>query len=196
MMIRDAEDTINVAFHLELAGGAYLTQNATANVTLSNPADEGDSITLNLVKQGTYDGKQLTADWSLDFVSLPENDKGNLTYTGTYNSESGDYHMAFEVGNGDEQLAKLSVTGVIDSLEKGTSIHATMDSLEISAESGLYSAVLSGEYEYKPLAGEVTAPEGEEMDVLVATEEDWQNVVMEMIYGAMGLMEQMGASLY
>ncbi len=104
--------------------------------------------------------------------------------------------MAFEVGNGDEQLAKLSVTGVIDSLEKGTSIHATMDSLEISAESGLYSAVLSGEYEYKPLAGEVTAPEGEEMDVLAATEEDWQNVVMEMIYGAMGLMEQMGVSLY
>lgn len=192
----DAEDTINVAFHLELAGGAYLTQNATANVTLTNPADEGDSIALNLVKQGTYDGKQLTADWSLDFVSLPENDKGNLTYTGTYNSESGDYHMAFEVGNGDEQLAKLSVTGVIDSLEKGTSIHATMDSLEISAEGGLYSAVLSGEYEYKPLAGEVTAPEGEEMDVLAATEEDWQNVVMEMIYGAMGLMEQMGVSLY
>jgi hypothetical protein len=42
----------------------------------------------------------------------------------------------------------------------------------------------------------VTAPEGEEMDVLAATEEDWQNVVMEMIYGAMGLMEQMGVSLY
>ena len=101
-----------------------------------------------------------------------------MTYTGTYNSESGDYHVAFEIGDGDDQIAKISVAGVIDSLEKGTSIHATMDSLEISAEGGLYSAVLSGEYEYKPLAGEVTAPEGEEMDVLAATEEAWEIIII------------------
>lgn len=192
----DPEDTANMDFHLELAGGAYLTQNGKANVTLTRAADADTSLSLSLVKQGTYDGKKLTADWSVDFISLPENDKGSLTYTGTYDSESGDYHVAFEVGDGTSQIGKLSAVGVIDSLEKGTSFHATLDELSISAQDGLYSAVLSGEYEYKPLEGEVTAPEGEEMDVLAATEEDWQGVLMEMIYSAMGLMSQLGVSLY
>ena len=191
-----AKDTANAAFHLELSGGAYLTQNAKANVTLTDADDEANSVTVDLMKQGTYDGKQLTADWSVDFASLPENDKASVVYSGTYNSDGGDYHMSLEIGDETSQIAKISATGAVDSLEKGTSIHANLDSMEISAMGGAYSAVLSGEYEYKPLSGEVTAPEGDEMDVLSATEEEWQGVAMEMVYGAIGLMNQLGISAY
>lgn len=192
----NVDDTIDVAFSLGLAGGAYLTQNVTGNITLSDPTDAAKSITMDLVKQGTYDGKTLTADWSMDIAAMPENEKINMAYTGTYSSEAGDFHVAFEFGDGISQIAKVSVTGAIDSLEKGTSFHANLDEIEIAAMDSSMTAVLSGEYEYKPLEGELTAPEGEELDVLAATEEDWQGVMMEAIYGVMGLMDQMGVSLY
>lgn len=192
----NAEDTINVAFRAELSGGAYLTQNASGNITLSDPDDGEKSIALDFIKQGTYDGKMLTCDWSADLSMMPEDEKYSLTYTGTYNSDGGDYHVSLEAGEKVSQVMKISVTGAVDKLEKGTAFHTNIDELEFAFMDGMYSAVLSGEYDYKPLSGEITAPEGEEMDVLAADEEDWQNVMMEMIYGVMGLAEQMGISLY
>ena len=58
------------------------------------------------------------------------------------------------------------------------------------------NVVLSGEYYYQPLEGEIGPLEGETMDVLSATEEDWTNVGMEMLFGVMGLGSQMGVSMY
>ena len=58
------------------------------------------------------------------------------------------------------------------------------------------NVVLSGEYYYQPLEGEISPLEGETMDVLSATEEDWTNVGMEMLFGVMGLGSQMGVSMY
>lgn len=192
----NAADMVNVEFDLQLTGGAYLTQNAAGNVTVSDPEDVASYVSLDFVKQGTYDGKVLTADWSVEGTSMPENEKVSMMYTGSYNSDGGDYHVSLEVGNGDSQLALISAAGAIDTLEKGTSLHANLDELNVSIMDGSSWMVLSGNYEYKPLEGEVTAPEGEELDVLAATEEDWQAVLMEMIYGAMSLMEQLGVSLY
>lgn len=192
----NTEETVNAAFHAELSGGAYLTQNATLGVTLTDPNDAEKSMTMDLVKQGTYDGKLLTSDWSGEFTSAPENEKYNISYTGTYNSDGGDYHASLETGDAAGQFLKFSATGRVDSLEKGVSVHVYLDELEIDVQGGSYSAVLSGEYGYQPLTGEVTAPEGEQMDVLAATEADWQGVFMEMLYGVMGLMGQMGVPLY
>ena len=58
------------------------------------------------------------------------------------------------------------------------------------------NVVLSGEYYYQPLEGEISPLEGETMDVLSATEEGWTNVGMEMLFGVMGLGSQMGVSMY
>ena len=58
------------------------------------------------------------------------------------------------------------------------------------------NVVLSGEYYYQPLEGEISPLEGETMDVLSATEEDWTNVGMERLFGVMGLGSQMGVSMY
>ena len=58
------------------------------------------------------------------------------------------------------------------------------------------NVVLSGEFYYQPLEGEISPLEGETMDVLSATEEDWTNVGMEMLFGVMGLGSQMGVSMY
>ena len=46
------------------------------------------------------------------------------------------------------------------------------------------------------ISREISPLEGETMDVLSATEEDWTNVGMEMLFGVMGLGSQMGVSMY
>ena len=74
--------------------------------------------------------------------------------------------------------------------------HMDIDALEIAAMDNSMNMVLSGELYSRPLSSGVTPLEGETMDVLSATEEDWTNVGMEMLFGVMGLCSQLGISMY
>ena len=88
---------------------------------------------------------------------------------------------------------KISATGAVDQLEKGKSVHVNIDSLETSIMDDSMNMVLSGEYYYQPLEGEISPLEGETMDVLSATEEDWTNVQgWKCCLASMGLSSQMG----
>lgn len=189
----DPEKYVNVTFDVQLKGGSYLTQNADCSLTLTDSSDQ--KIEINLAKQGTYDGKKLTSDLSLD-MSIPEDDQYNFMYTGTYDSDDGSYHVSAEAGASGTQYVKISSTGAIDELEKGKSIHTNIDSLEISAMDNDVNMVLSGEYYYRPLSEEVLPLEGESMDVLAASESDWQSVMMEFVYGFMGLAGQLDIPMY
>ena len=60
-------------------------------------------------------------------------------------------------------------------------ILSLIDALEIAAMDNSMNMVLSGELYSRPLSSGVTPLEGETMDVLSATEEDWNNVLMEMV---------------
>lgn len=181
-----------VTFSCQLQGGAYLTQNALASITLE---DATDTVSIDMVKQGTYDKSVLTSDLSLD-LSVPGDGAYNFTYTSTYDSKDGSYHLSGEVGGNGSQLVKISATGAVDQLEKGKSVHVNIDSLETSIMDDSVNVVLSGEYYYQPLEGEISPLEGETMDVLSATEEEWTNVGMEMLFGVMGLCSQLGISMY
>ena len=66
-----------------------------------------------------------------------------------------------------------------------------IDALEIAAMDNSMNMVLSGELYSRPLSAEVTPLDGEPMDVLSATEEDWNNVLMEMVFGIIGLSGQL-----
>ena len=186
------EGFVAVTFSCQLQGGSYLTQNALANITLE---DATDTVSIDMVKQGTYDGSVLTSDLSLD-LAVPDDEAYNFTYTSTYDSKDGSYHLSGEVGGNGSQLVKISATGAVDQLEKGKSVHVNIDSLETSVLDDSVNVVLSGEYYYQPLSGEITPLEGEAMDMLSATEEDWTNVGMEMLFGVMGLGSQLGVSMY
>lgn len=189
----NSERYVDITFDVLLKGGAYLTQNADCNVTLKDSTD--GMIDIALVKQGTYDGKKLTSDLSVD-LTIPEDDKYNFVYTGTYDSNDGSYHVATEFGGNGTQYVKISSTGAVDQLEKGKSIHTNIDSLEISAMNHDVNMILSGEYYYQPLSEEVLPLEGEPMDMLAATESEWQSVMMEFVYGIMGLAGQLDIPMY
>lgn len=185
-------DSINVSFQWNLQGGAYLTQNMDGSITLANPDDEADTISLAFTRQGTYDKTSLTDDVSVDFKNSSDNQSINFMYTTTYSAADGSYHAAAEIGGGGSQVFKISGIGAVDQLEKGKSFHLTIDELEVSLIDNSVNMMLSGEYSMSPLQSEITAPEGEQMDVLAATEEDWQGVIMEGLFGAMAVMQELG----
>ena len=171
-----------VAFEAVFEGGAYPLQNLTGQLTIGSG---DDAMALYLVKQGVYDDKKLTCDASLDLVSGSDDSAPSVSilYSGSYITESGDYHISLEAVENGSQLFK-----------KGTSIQADIDSLEISTADS--SLIFSGNYYFKPLSGEIAPLEGTPMDVLAATEEDWYSLIMEGAYGFMEVADRLGIPLY
>lgn len=178
----------DIQFAFQLMGGAYTTQNMTGNISITSA---GETVAFDLTKQGVYDESQLTCDVSVDVTAAGTT--GTFTYTGTYSLADGAYHAALDVGADGSQMFAFSVNGIVDQLEKGSSIHMDIDAMEFSVMDNMGSVTLSGDYSYGPLEGEITPPEGETMDALAATEEDWSTVLMEIMFGAIGLTGQIGA---
>ena len=178
-----------VAFEAVFEGGAYPLQNLTGQLTIGSG---DDAMALYLVKQGVYDDKKLTCDASLDLVSGSGDSAPSVSilYSGSYITESGDYHISLEAVENGSQLFKISASGIVSQLEKGTSIQADIDS---TADSSL---IFSGNYYFKPLSGEIAPLEGTPMDVLAATEEDWYSLIMEGAYGFMEVADRLGIPLY
>lgn len=177
---------VSITFHLELQGGAYLTQNMKGSIEAKDDANE---VKLGLTKKGTYDGKKLTCDLSVD-AAMDDGDPYRFTYAGAYDSADGSYHISAKTEGDGEEIVRISAAGVVDVLEKGKSVHMGIDSLEISAEDD--SVVLSGEMYSRPLGGEIAPLKGTQMDVLSATQDDWNNVGMEIVLKGMGLAKQLG----
>lgn len=184
----DMDEPVNVAFDFRLQGGSYLTQNMTADITLT----QQEEIKLSMIRQGTYDGKRLTCDISVD-LSMDGADAfdGGVVWTGTYDSEGGDYNMGLSVTSDNELMLELSLAGVVDELEKGTVFHTDVDQFKIDLMDGTETITFSGEYSYRPLSEELSPLEGEAFDVLAAGEEEWQSVFMEFYMGVMRLMSQL-----
>lgn len=184
-----ATNTLQIGFDFQLQGGSYLTQNMTADIDMEA---DGEHLILSMVKKGTYDGKQLTndADFKLALDGSEKIDAG-VTFTSTYQSDGGDYHVGLAVTGDNSLFMDISMSGAVDQLEKGTSFHMNIDDLKITVMDVAVSMNLSGEYGYGPLQETVTALEGEPFDVLAADENQWQSLFMEFYMGAMQLMSQL-----
>ena len=178
----------DISFAFQLMGGAYATQNMSGNVSITSG---GETVSLDLLKQGVYDDAQLTCDASVDVSA--GGSVVNIMYTGTYSIGDGSYHASLEAGADGSQVFAVSASGVVDQLEKGSAIHMDIDAMDISFMDNTGSVTLSGEYSFGPLEGEIAPLEGETMDALAATEEDWSTVLMEIVFGAIGLSGQMAA---
>lgn len=191
-------EVIAVDFSLALQGGSYLTQNAQAKVVL---AGDGENFTMELLKQGTYDQKSLTGDIALDLYGDGDGEHIGLMFSGTYDAESGDFSLRAEGSSAEEKVLGLSAAGVVSELEKGSVLHVDMDEIRVDVPSsevlniatGDVYVTFSGEYDLRPLSGEVTEPEGEKLDIVAATEEDWQQVMMEAYLGIMDIASQLGS---
>lgn len=173
-----------IDFALDLHGGSYLTENMNGRLSITS---EGATTDILYVKEESYDGEQLDSDHTVSVLSSD----GNITMSasGTYITESGSCQLDMELLVPEMQPIKIHGSGMVTELEKGKSIYADIDSLSVEAEG--ITMNFSGELGYGPLSGEVLPLEGEELDVLAATEEDWGEIMMEVYGNIFGLMSQL-----
>lgn len=182
-------EPVQLQFGCELKGGAYPTQNMSAQAVLENGAA---SVQIEAVKEGAYDGKELTSGFELSIENQGEiAEKWDITLDSSYNSEGGGFDVQAAAAQDGMELLGFSAQGVVDELEKGKNIHLTLDSLDVSAMGDTGNAVLSGEYYIRPLTEEVVPLEGDTMDVLAAGEEEWNSVLMEVLFSFISLSGQM-----
>ena len=173
-----------IDFALDLHGGSYLTENMNGRLSITS---EGATTDILYEKEESYDGEQLDSDHTVSVLSLD----GNITMnaSGTYITESGSCQLDMELLVPEMQPIKIHGSGMVTELEKGKSIYADIDSLSVEAEG--ITMNFSGELGYGPLSEEVLPLEGEELDVLAATEEDWGEIMMEVYGNIFGLMSQL-----
>lgn len=173
-----------IDFALDLHGGSYLTENMDGRLSITS---EGATTDILYEKEESYDGEQLDSDHTVSVLSSD----GNITMnaSGTYITESGSCQLDMELLVPEMQPIKIHGSGMVTELEKGKSIYADIDSLSVEAEG--ITMNFSGELGYGPLSEEVLPLEGEELDVLAATEEDWGEIMMEVYGNIFGLMSQL-----
>ena len=187
--LTDGGDKTDIQFSLRLEGGSYLTENAWGKAELSQ---DGDKITIEFTKTGSYDGTSLTGDLSLKFAG--EGADLGLDLSGLYDSDSGDFVMSAKVVSDDGKMVGFSTEGIVSELEKGSVICVEFDEirLDVPEEDSMFIS-FSGEYDLRPLSDDVTELEGEKLDVIQATQEDWQDVMMEIYMGIMDLASQLNS---
>lgn len=173
-----------IDFVLDLHGGSYLTENMNGRLSITS---DGATTDILYEKEESYDGEQLDSDHTVSVLSSD----GNITMnaSGTYITESGSCQLDMELLVPEMQPIKIHGSGMVTELEKGKSIYADIDSLSVEAEG--ITMNFSGELGYGPLSEEVLPLEGEELDVLAATEEDWGEIMMEVYGNIFGLMSQL-----
>lgn len=174
-----------IEFALELQGGNYLTENMNGRLSITS---DGATMDILYEKAESYDKERLDSSCKVTVLS-PDDENITMNASGTYIAESGDCQLSFELLVPEMQPIVIHGSGVVTELEKGKSIYADIDAMSIEAEGVTMN--FSGELGYGPLSGEVLPLEGEDLDVLVATEEDWGEIVMEAYGNIFGLMAQL-----
>ena len=174
-----------IEFALELQGGNYLTENMNGRLSITS---DGATMDILYEKAESYDKERLDSSCKVTVLS-PDDENITMNASGTYIAESGDCQLSFELLVPEMQPIVIHGSGVVTELEKGKSIYADIDAMSIEAEGVTMN--FSGELGYGPLSGEVLPLEGEDLDVLAATEEDWEEIVMAAYGNIFGLMAQL-----
>ena len=173
-MTNESGEKGTMMIQAEMKGGSYLTQNMTASLI----ADwDGAESGLAYTKEGTGNEVEITSDAELEILSDSQNI--TLTFSGTYDQKNRDYSLSFNCKLPSIGSVKVSVDGSVEDFEKGKSFEATADSILVST-GGIDLFKLSGNYSIMPLEDEIEALEGKQMDILSATQEDWEQVITEM----------------
>lgn len=174
-------------------GGYSMISNVTAvlnmnNVSITDADDSAISFTLN--KTGGYEAGNT---WFCDLNATLESGEESFgfIYNGSYQIADGSLAVSLDLLDGEESQLSITSTGYVQNLQKGTSLELCLDSVRFS--SPLLTGAedyfeLSGSYAAGPLTGEVAFPEGENFDILAATEDDYNGVISEMTGNIFGLM--------
>lgn len=124
---------------------------------------EGDEDTL--VRSGSLEGGVYTAEYILDFMDE------ELNMEVEYDKNSGDFSIDIY-----DYYSDLIMNGSIDKSVPGSELIIEIESIEMDGQE-----LLSGDITISNECGEIEKPEGERLDVLKMTEDEWYAVEEEIL---------------
>ncbi len=173
----DSGSTLVMTAKAVLEGGSYPTQNGSLTVAMT---ENEDTITCNFTKSGEYTDAALNSGWKFQIEYAGETVCAE--YENAYDRTTNDSAIRISFGDGSEESGvDITLDGVVDLLEKGKNIHYTLDSLTVEDASGLMFFELDGALYLRELQTEIMVPEGEQMDVLAASGQDWEELINEVV---------------
>ena len=184
---RNEEDVLEMSLKAALEGGSYPIQNSSLTFTA---VDSVDTAVVQLHKNGEYTDAVLNSGWTLN--AEYSGAVMELTYENAYDRATGDSAVKLLVKDGADVNLEIAMTGVVDELEKGKKLHYIVDSLDV-IDNGVTGVSFAGEFYLRELQTEFAAPEGEQMDVLAASLEDWEALLEEVMMNLYSML--MGGSL-
>lgn len=180
----DEGNNINVNLTGAVLDGDYFMQNWEAALTVAD--DSGDGATLSVEAYEDYDDSLLDSRWNISLANVETASELSLFWQSRYDRTSGDVEYRLE-GSLDGSTVAVTAVGIVDELEKGESLHCTADSIVVSVNDA-EAAELTGEWYVRALDGEIPDPEGTELDVILADQEDWDAVGQELMNNVFSLL--------
>ena len=169
-------------------GGYSMLANCGVSLNIEDPS--GQVVTLGLDKTGEYEPESV---WTNGLVgTLASGDEVySFDYSDSYQIADGTYELTLDFLSSDVSQLLITSSGAFSDVVKGESMALTMDSIRVESEplfgAGNYLD-LSCIYAVGPLEGTVEMPEGEPLDILAASEADYDAVLTEMTGNLFGLM--------
>ena len=149
-----------------------------------------------MAKMGEYEKDKLyQAQLALQVEAAGE--KMLFSMSGEYDIPTANYTIDAYAEENDTEVGSIRIDGIMEDLVPGESFNAVVDSLRVTAgpaDEGMLLAELSGSYGIKPLEEAVSKPEGESFDILAATEEECNTVIMELYMGLTSMLSGAGLS--
>lgn len=187
----DSADVYKIYGTVEFKGGYNQLANVDSILTAENP--QGEKVIVTVIKTGEYEkGKSYSAGLNLNM--LVENQEVAFDMMGNYNIKDGAYMLSVSAVDNDVEVGSITVDGVVEDLVPGESFNVQIDSLKVEAGNGPESMTLAelyGNFGMGIIEGGISKPEGESFDILAATEEDWNAVIMELYLGLMSMMSSL-----
>ncbi len=190
----EASDIFKVYGNVNFRGGYSQTANVEANLTVED--SNGEKMSFDVAKIGEYE-KDKTYQAQLALQMEAADQKMLFSLSGEYDIPTGNYMIDAYAEDNDTEVGSIRIDGIVEDLVPGESFNAVVDSLKVTAgpmEEGMLLAELSGSYGIKPLEESISKPEGESFDILAATEDEWNAVIMELYMGFASMLSGAGIS--
>ncbi len=125
-----------------------------------------DGYENTFTRSGSIEEDSYYAEYALDA------DGEELYFDVNYDKNTGDFYV-----NVYDDYSDFALSGNIDKSIPGSELIIEIESLEVD-----YEEVLSGDIIISNECGNIEKPEGEELDVMKLTEDDWYDIMEEILY--------------
>lgn len=182
------EEALKLYGTVTFEGGYNMMANVIAVLNIEDA--KGEIVTVTLDKNGTYEAGKFLAG-SLDASVSNGDDVYSMVLNGDYTVENGDYKLSLDFQENGTSMGMITSDGFVQNLVKGESFEVIINSIRLASDAitGTEEYIeISGSYMAGPLTSTIAISEGEEMDILAATEEDWDAVMKEAIGNLFSIM--------